>query len=120
MTSIETRQKVIQFIAHQINEKPEKIFLETRINIDLGVDGDDAVELLDEFSKHFNVDLSYLQYDKYFGPEAGGGDLISLIFWTLYWTYCKVFGKIYNPSSSVAPITIQDLVKAVETGRLEM
>jgi acyl carrier protein len=120
MTDTEINKQIIQFIAHQISEKPEKIFLETRINIDLGVDGDDAVELLDEFSTLFNVDLSHFQHDKYFGPEAGGGDLIGLILWTLYWTYCKVFGKIYNPSYSVAPITIQDLVKAVETGRLEM
>jgi acyl carrier protein len=118
MTSTEMNQQVIQFIARQISEKSEKISLETRINIDLGVDGDDAVKLFDEFSKHFKVDLSNFQYDKYFGSE-GGVDLIGLV-WMFYWIDCKVFRKTHNPSYSIEPITIQDLVEAAEIGRLEI
>jgi acyl carrier protein len=119
MTSVEISKKVIQFVAIQRSQKPEKLSLESRLNFELGIDGDDAVELFEEFSKQFNVDLSSFQYDKYFGPE-GGGDIFSLIFWIIFWVYCKVFGKIYNSPYLVDPITIQDLVNAVETGRLEM
>jgi acyl carrier protein len=37
---------------------------------DLGVDGDDAIDFLDEFSRVFNVKLSKFHYSEYFGAEG--------------------------------------------------
>jgi len=44
---------------------------QTRINLDLGVDGDDGVDLLQAFGKQFSVDVSDFPFGNYFGPEAG-------------------------------------------------
>jgi acyl carrier protein len=121
MTNTEISQQVIQFISNQLSVKPEKIFPETSLNIDLGVDGDDASEFLEEFSKKFKVDLSDLKYEKHFGPEAGANPITILIWLTLF-----VLGRIlnrkieYNPGFSLIPITIQDLVDSANAGRWTM
>jgi len=60
---------VISFISELLSAK--SLSLETRIGEDLGVDGDDAVELLEEYSKRFSVDISNFSFDDYFGPEVG-------------------------------------------------
>lgn len=35
----------------------------------MGIDGDDAIEFMEAFSKKFDVDLSAFEFDKYFGSE---------------------------------------------------
>ena len=62
--------KLILFLSEQTLVKASKITESTRIGEDLGVDGDDAVELLLEYSRIFKVDLSEFKYDEYFGPEG--------------------------------------------------
>ncbi|PZU85840.1 MAG: hypothetical protein DI527_20760 [Chelatococcus sp.] len=37
----------------------------------LGVDGDDAVDLLMHLRKRFGTSFEQFPYDRYFGPEAG-------------------------------------------------
>jgi hypothetical protein len=34
------------------------------------MDGTDAVEFMEAFSKEFNVDMSEFEFDKHFGPEG--------------------------------------------------
>jgi hypothetical protein len=49
---------------------PHKISLSSRINLDLGVAGDDGVELIQAFGKAFGVDVSTFPYMKHFGSEG--------------------------------------------------
>lgn len=42
----------------------------TRLGEDLHIIGDDAEELLSEFSSHFDIDLSNFDFDNYFPREA--------------------------------------------------
>jgi acyl carrier protein len=38
----------------------------TKIEADLGITGDDAVELINSFGKEFNIDISGFDFSKYF------------------------------------------------------
>lgn len=51
--------------------------LKTHIEDDLGITGDDAAELMQKFSKKFNVDLTGFDFMKSFDPE--GVDLSFLL-----------------------------------------
>ncbi|MFZ6780163.1 DUF1493 family protein [Undibacterium sp. Ji83W] len=42
---------------------------------DLGVDGDDAHELMQEFASRFQIDLSHFVFSDYFGPEHASNPL---------------------------------------------
>lgn len=93
-------EQVKRFIAEQTCTRIEKLSLKTELLEDLGVDGDDAFELLQRFSEEFKVDLSTFQFDQYFGSE-GGADLFVLL-------ASIIFGKNNNLKS----VTIEDLVSA--------
>lgn len=48
----------------------EQIHRDSRIQDDLGVTGDDAVELLEAVHERYSTDLSQFPFDDYFGPEG--------------------------------------------------
>jgi acyl carrier protein len=49
--------------AHQIRS-------ETLINDELGIDGDDAVDLLHLIERRFEIDTADFEFGKFFGPES--------------------------------------------------
>jgi len=69
----ETNYKLKDFVIEQSYVDDEEITKETRIEDDLGVSGDDAVEFIIAFGKKFNVDISNFMIAEYFEPE---GDII--------------------------------------------
>src|SRR5262249_29332806 len=62
--------RIIEFVSEMTSIRVERLFTGTRLQWDCGVDGDDASELMVEFSRRFSVDLSDFRFDRYFGPEA--------------------------------------------------
>jgi hypothetical protein len=66
-------ERVIAFAAHEPSVRPEKIALTDRVNLDLGLDGDDAVEFFEKFGREFSVNLEPLghRWHEHFGPEGG-------------------------------------------------
>jgi hypothetical protein len=63
---------VIKWLRAELSvPRGKRIDGKTRINFDLGVDGDDGFDLIIEFGKKFDVDVSNFQFGDYFGPEAG-------------------------------------------------
>jgi acyl carrier protein len=72
MTDIE--QSVVGFVAEETGYNPKRLALDSRLAHDIGVDGDDAVELFQKFEKRYEVDLTslYEHWDQHFGPEGGG------------------------------------------------
>ena len=72
------------------------------------MDGIDAVEFMEAFSKEFNVDMSEFEFDKHFGPEGFSPlDLFDIV-------YCWL-GRIFKKDlSGDIAITLRDLVSAAK------
>lgn len=62
-----------KFIVTKFAVDIEDVLSETRIEEDLGIYGDEAMEFITAFSKEFNVDISQFMAAEYFSPE---GDFI--------------------------------------------
>lgn len=81
--------------------------METRIEEDLKITGDDSVEFIVAFGKEFNVDVSKFMLADYFKGE--GGDLIE-----------QVIGLFTKTKPRVKKvIRIKHLLKAAELGKLD-
>lgn len=61
---------IVDLIETKMGRYNLPITRETCLEKDLGITGDDAVELLVEYSARFNVDVSKLDLSKYFTPEG--------------------------------------------------
>jgi acyl carrier protein len=100
---IEIEHKVIEFIARETGFSVKDITSESDLFKDLGIDGDDATELITKFGQKFNIDMSNFNFTKHFGSE--GSFIPFLVFFPSWWkSRCKL-----------KPITISDLVKAAES-----
>ncbi len=104
------KENLIEEIKLLIEEKMGKfkkeIDRDTALEFDLGITGDDASELLLEYSKKFNVDVSNFNMAVYFLPE-GDTILPSII---RFFTGKKALKQ--------EELTIGDLEKGVIAGRL--
>ena len=100
--------EVIAFVAEYLEEPISQLSAETSINEDLGMDGDDALEFMQAFSRRFAVDLATFPYDSYFGVEAAANP-ISIIAMMIRWL---TTGK----STNLSPLTLRQLAVAVENG----
>jgi len=80
---------------------------ETKIERDLGVTGDDAIEFIVAYGKQFNVDVSKFMAASYFKGE--GLDIISPI--------VEIFSG--EKQSKRKELTLGDLEKGIIAGRLD-
>ena len=62
--------KLKEFIVEQIGVREDEVAPDSRLYDDLGVYGDDATELLIEYGKRFNVDVSKFMAADYFKGEG--------------------------------------------------
>lgn len=70
---IEIFERVKNFIVKEAAITEQEVRLDTDLENDLGVRGDDAVEFLVAFGKAFDVDIANFMAADYFSPE---GDVI--------------------------------------------
>lgn len=89
--------------------KSREINLETEINHELGVAGDDGDRLMLAFARRFDVDVSRFPSGQYFGGEAAINP-ISLLWMLGRWAA----GKRASP---LEPLTIRDLVDLARSSR---
>ncbi len=99
----ELSERVMQMIADQTGFRRSGLRLEMDLARGLGVDGDDARELLVRFSDDFEVNLVNLKVPRHFGPEAGFNPLALLR--PSWWRWRR----------ERVPTTIADLVQAART-----
>jgi acyl carrier protein len=139
-SNIET--EVIRLLAANCGVTPEKVRLSDRLQQDLGMDGDDAVEFFDSLHERFGTDLNHLyeHWSKHFGPEAPslwivlaivaasfGGAMIAssadlskfslammviALFVAFFWAIRR-----WAQQSRKAPVTVDDVVTAVRRGK---
>lgn len=62
------KEQLIVFIRQEIGKFKKRIDSLTKIEDDLGITGDEAIELIQSISK-FNIDISEFDYKRYFHPE---------------------------------------------------
>ena len=101
MTSIlmldgDTEQWVFKFLADHTRIKPKAISLHSRLLHDLGITGDDAYELLRDFSEAFGLDMKEFEFLDHFPDEA----------------HCSMFSS--KDFSEFTPVTVQELVSAAK------
>ena len=95
--SIELSQSLVTFLSEELSVPSSRISATTRLLQDLGVDGDDGVELIQSYGLRFGVDLFGFEPARHFSPEAGGNPVI----W-VWWVITRRWPKS-------APITLVDL-----------
>lgn len=108
-------KEVLNFIAQHEGVDAQKISQQTLLFDDLDIDGDDAVDLISEFSEKFSVDLSGFDYKRYFGEE--GLPIWFLIYWGIL-LIKRIFGKSPHEAAGLEPFPISKLVTAAEVGKL--
>lgn len=103
--------KLKEFIVQQAGVDEHEVTPDARLYNDLGIYGDDAVELLIEYGKKFNVDVSKFMAADYFEGEGGIG-LVDVIY-----NVIKFFtGSI--PSTGLKVLTVNDLENGITAGKL--
>ena len=99
-------EKIKIFINEHLVVNTDEITLETQIENDLGVYGDDAIDLIIAFGKNFNVDVSNFMASDYFSPEGDSIFPAIVRFFT---------GK---KKKKIKELTINQLCKAIISGSL--
>lgn len=84
-------------------KKGKEITKALRLEEDLYIYGDDAVEFLDTYSKRFDVDISEFSYSYYFTPEV---------------YYPFIYKLIPNLSKKRGSLTLADLEKGIQCKEL--
>lgn len=67
---MDIHNEIVDFVSDWVGAPRRKIKLNTRLFHDLGIDGDDGVELLGAFCEKFQVDPHAKLMDRHFGTEA--------------------------------------------------
>ena len=62
--------RIRRLVAEEMRIDPEKIKPDSRLGRDLGIDGDDASELIERFAEVFEVDMTNFEFHMYFGSES--------------------------------------------------
>ena len=107
MTEKTLDDRVIAWLADHLAVPISKISATSRIGEDFGVDGDDALELLQAYSEKFGVDCKGFDIKRYFGPEAGINVLGPIL---------KAFGS--GNKETPASLTVAELIEGARKGRL--
>ena len=102
-------KEIIDFVADFTGTNKAVITLDTAVNDDLGVDGEDGYEFLLAFSERFDVDISNIQ-KTYFGPE--GFNPLTIIFVALY---AFISGLLGFPDKH-SKLTVSQLITSAEKG----
>lgn len=103
--------RVVAFVAQQSGVSVDRLRPETTLFGDLGTDGDDGIDLLDDFAREFSIDLSRCDATRYFGPE---GLVPWFVFCLVIWAFRR---GTPEERARLQPISIADLVLSAELGR---
>lgn len=98
-------ENVIELVVRLTGANVSQVFVETSLREDLGVDGDDAIELIQQFAIIFGVDISMFRYAEYFGSEAP-------------MSISTIWNALFKKGSRFRKLTVGDLVDAALSGRL--
>ena len=104
-------QQVIDFVATFAHAAHDDLSLNATLFGDLGIDGDDAVDFLQQFSNRFGVAMEGVKVNHYFGPEG-----------RTPWFFVNWLSSLFRSGSpeqkaGLIPITIRDLITSTKDHR---
>jgi uncharacterized protein DUF1493 len=103
--------RIVAFVSEHRSVHPERLTPETTLFGDLGTDGDDGDELLEDFAREFSVDMSGCDPSRYFGSEG-------LPPWFPIYRIILAFREgSPEQKARLQSIRIADLVRSAELGR---
>lgn len=101
-----TYRDVVDFLADECGVTPEAITPHTRLRQDLGVNADNADEIIKDFGYAFRTDVSAFRISDYFSVMPRRSKAMGVLLWL------SGNGKLLKT------LTVADLVRAAERGRL--
>ena len=102
-TDSEILSQIIAIIELEFQIHASQIKLDSRIREDLGICGDDGIDLFKALAENFKVDLSEFEHSDFFELEALS---IKAFFTKKWWTTFQ----------HLKTITVEQLVEAVKAG----
>lgn len=106
--------EIAEFIENLTGFNRNRVAVNTTLLSDIGLDGEDAIDFLLEFSTRFNVDMSSLRFSDHFGTEGlplyvlpGCAWALLRFLWYMDW----------HKAVRLKPIYVRDLINAARAGR---
>lgn len=103
---------VIQFIYRERWKYRKKITLETTLEGDLKITGDDGDDFMNAFFKEFKIDHSDFDLGKHFGNEGFDPIGLSYLIKRLFWKDVQI-----REHDDYYDIQVKDLVSAIKRGK---
>lgn len=141
MESRDQQSEIIDLVAHERGLPREKVHLSDRLLHDLGMDGDDAVDFFNSVQERFGTDLTHLRehWSEHFGPEGFscwyglamilaaviGGAVAAMTGLSAPWGFVIAVALLaaalwasrrWGPTDRTVPITVGDVIAAIEAG----
>ena len=109
-------ESVIEFVAAFTGFAAERIHLHTTLYGDLGVAGDDGLDLIQAYGKQFEVDLTEFQSARHFGSE-GVSILAPLCLLWMILSYPFRQKRASGAEPNLQAVRIRDLITFARAGR---
>ena len=103
--------RLVVFVGDFTGVPHDSISQNTTLYGDLGIDGDDAVDLIADLKREFSIDFSDFLFDRHFGTEG-----LTPFAFVQWFTYAIRTGTP-EARAGLSPIRICDLVDAAQTGK---
>ncbi len=110
MTTSAVFEQVKAFTVKFTGVQPGNVTLNTTLENDLGITGDDAEDFMLAFFDEFGVNYTGFELTKYFAQEGFDPTGITLVIRRLFTDLSPLTAPVYD-------VTIADLVKSVNEGR---
>jgi hypothetical protein len=101
-------REILQLVSELTGLPLNRVGLESSLFHDLGVDGADGWEMIEELAKRYHLDVSEVCMEKYFGPEAAATPQ-TLIHWLI--------SPAFRKGEKFTPILVRDLVACARAGK---
>jgi acyl carrier protein len=93
-------ERIVRLVAKMTGLQMKKLTMESRLLQDLGVDGDDADELINAYAEEFGVDMASFRFSTHFRSEPS---LLRLLSFLPSQKHERITTKV--------PITLRDLAE---------
>ncbi len=107
MSTLSACDPLIQIISDITRIEPDRFSDESSLFHDFGVAGLDGAEVLEAIGRDFGLDMSEVDWSRYFGPE--------LPYNPIYHLWCVIRGRRLD--ADIVELRISDLRRSIAEGR---